>query len=692
MARKREPWELSPSQRSAQQTQPSPQLEAALEMIGRGLYILPLCWPNAAGVCGYGQGGHRNEKGAGKAPLTPRGVLDSSNDPRRAWEWWSKWPNANIGIDLKKSRLVCIAPDSPEWEAAFHEAGLPDTVTAQSGGGEGHFHYYYQRPDDCPTLRINKSAQYDIQSEGYMVAPPSLHLSGRHYTWLNEYPWFEAVTDLPLPPEWALDQIKQVWAERTTEPTPRIPTDARPLSPQALSPDLQDWWDGRAQVILPDGSVDRSGTLYRMGIMMARKGASVGEITASLRDRDEALGYRKYSRRRDGGSKQYTNIAYRATELARVSPARPPDPLPPPDVNPLEEEPLWGAPLGQKERPRGQERKQMVYAARRQLTAVAEREGVGAEFSASGLVGKQSILLVENPALYTPKRDLLRALGELGDDESGGKFLRLMWNMETCGRKGGWSCEVHGEKCRGTKSCRSPLHPNCMTDTSNKVAQTDLPDLGGAAGYREIWLTSGIVMRGEDWSQWADWIAYDIALWKKAVAKIAHRKRWKGKILHRAHAFHVGQETLSHWKIMVKEETVGEADSIVAELQEAMEAEAVHERRYYSGDVAVAQMIEDSMMALVGVEGAHPGYVWAFHQATRGKHSYESFAGVRKAMQELPKPEPLTCPECGLKLTFRLDPPTEAPPPAWERAPLPEAAGGLGKSAGGEPAKQLLLV
>lgn len=56
------------------------------------------------------------------------------------------FPEANIFIDLRKSRLVGIGPDSPEWLKRFQAWGLPPTMVAESGGGEGHTHYYYRRP------------------------------------------------------------------------------------------------------------------------------------------------------------------------------------------------------------------------------------------------------------------------------------------------------------------------------------------------------------------------------------------------------------------------------------------------------------------------------------------------------------------------------------------------------------------
>ena len=159
-----------------------PLYKAALRYVQLGWWIVPLCWPDARGKCACGRG-HQPRR-VGKAPLTDRGVLDSSDQVLSIRNWWTQWPSANIGIDLKRSGLFVIGPDSPEWLDYFEAMGSPPTAVAKSGGGEGHFHYYYRRPPDAPILRINRSGEYDIQSDGYMVAPPSRHVSGRIYLWI----------------------------------------------------------------------------------------------------------------------------------------------------------------------------------------------------------------------------------------------------------------------------------------------------------------------------------------------------------------------------------------------------------------------------------------------------------------------------------------------------------------------------
>jgi hypothetical protein len=61
-------------------------------------------------------------------------------------------------------------------------------------------------------------------------------------------------------------------------------------------------WRGETPVLKDDGSVDRSMTLRAIGLAVARGGGTVPTVAEALRDRDEALGLHKATRRRDGGS------------------------------------------------------------------------------------------------------------------------------------------------------------------------------------------------------------------------------------------------------------------------------------------------------------------------------------------------------------------------------------------------------
>ena len=171
---------IAPGTPAADETADYPP-KAALELAALGWPTLQLCWA-AAGACACGRG-HQGHDIA-KAPLTTHGHLDATTDLETIRRCWRDRPLANVGVALRTAGLVVVGPDCPEWADEFARRGLPPTAVAASGGGDGHLHYYYRRPAGCPAYRIARPGRYDILSDGYVVAPPSRHASGRVYTWL----------------------------------------------------------------------------------------------------------------------------------------------------------------------------------------------------------------------------------------------------------------------------------------------------------------------------------------------------------------------------------------------------------------------------------------------------------------------------------------------------------------------------
>ena len=133
-----------------------------------------------------------------------------------------------------------------------------------------------------------------------MVAPGSLHWSGRFYEWVTDFPWKD-IEDLPFAPEWALAEIRSRWDEKGGLPEIAIAASPAPVRSDLVFGTLEEWWSGRKARTLEDGRVDRSLTLFTIGHLLAKRGASPEEIVSALRDCDEAFGFYKYSRRRDRG-------------------------------------------------------------------------------------------------------------------------------------------------------------------------------------------------------------------------------------------------------------------------------------------------------------------------------------------------------------------------------------------------------
>jgi hypothetical protein len=284
------------------------------ELASRGWPIFPLCFPNYLHRCGCGH--NHLSRDIGKAPLTRHGNKDATTDPDTIRQWLTRYGDPNWGIDLSGAGLLVIAPDSPQWLAKFQENGLPPTVTIQSGGGEGHQHFYYQRPEGCPIHRSCRTGEYDILSNGYVVAPPSMHQSGNRYQWVRRPLLHDP---LPLAPAWAVDML--IAAKTPTvapQAVPRVVI-ANGNPPVTLSQNALGWWNGTTAKTTGKG-IDRSATLFTIGLVLAGAGATESQITAALRERDITLGLEKYSTRPEERSeKAFRDIATKALGASRTS-------------------------------------------------------------------------------------------------------------------------------------------------------------------------------------------------------------------------------------------------------------------------------------------------------------------------------------------------------------------------------------
>ena len=126
----------------------------------------------------------------GKRPLIAWRRLQSRRASAADVElWFERWPDANVAIVTGRlSRLVVLDVDPRHGGdaslAAFEaEHGtLPATVEALSGGGGRHL--YFRHPNERTPNRVGLRPGIDLRGDGgCIVAPPSVHPSGRRYAW-----------------------------------------------------------------------------------------------------------------------------------------------------------------------------------------------------------------------------------------------------------------------------------------------------------------------------------------------------------------------------------------------------------------------------------------------------------------------------------------------------------------------------
>lgn len=143
----------------------------------------------------------------GKAPLTPHGHKDATTNPDTIRAWWSKNPDANIGVSVEASGLFVLDVDCKDGKPNGHEAlaalvaeygDLPVTVEAESGAyqaGRGR-HIVFRAFPEAGNTDGKIGAGLETKAKGAFTVAPSLHASGAQYRWVNK-PSQTTVADAP---------------------------------------------------------------------------------------------------------------------------------------------------------------------------------------------------------------------------------------------------------------------------------------------------------------------------------------------------------------------------------------------------------------------------------------------------------------------------------------------------------------
>ncbi|MFA9229888.1 MAG: bifunctional DNA primase/polymerase [Microgenomates group bacterium] len=166
-------------------------LEHALNYAERGWAVLPL-HEIQEGRCACGKPDCTSQ---GKHPKISGGLKSATFNAETIRQWWAQWPDANIGIVTGRvSGLMVVDIDHGATKNGYAslqslEAAngpLPRDLTVQTGGGG--LHIYLSMPAvDIRNSTSKLAPHIDVRGEGgYVVAPPSRHISGTRYTWENK--------------------------------------------------------------------------------------------------------------------------------------------------------------------------------------------------------------------------------------------------------------------------------------------------------------------------------------------------------------------------------------------------------------------------------------------------------------------------------------------------------------------------
>lgn len=127
----------------------------------------------------------------GKRPLTAHGLKDATTDARQIGQWWQEHPDANVGVAVPVGIMVLdVDGDAGRASLAALEGAhglLPPTLTVRTGGGGEHRWFKLPGGQDARCSAGKLGAGLDVRAQGgYVIAPPSVHASGRRYEWIAQ--------------------------------------------------------------------------------------------------------------------------------------------------------------------------------------------------------------------------------------------------------------------------------------------------------------------------------------------------------------------------------------------------------------------------------------------------------------------------------------------------------------------------
>lgn len=160
--------------------------------------IFPLHFIASNGQCSCGRS---DCKSKGKHPLTANGFHSATVNINQIHDWWQNTPDANIGVATgRKSNLIVVDIDEAKGAKLSDlykivDKEKIDTLAAKTGGGR-HLYFSYPIGTEIKNSASRLAYAIDIRGDGgYVVAPPSNHVSGNSYEWLD----YEKI--LPFPDE-----------------------------------------------------------------------------------------------------------------------------------------------------------------------------------------------------------------------------------------------------------------------------------------------------------------------------------------------------------------------------------------------------------------------------------------------------------------------------------------------------------
>jgi Bifunctional DNA primase/polymerase, N-terminal len=209
--------------------------DAALGYASRGIPVLPLHYPlphrgdlqpvGSDRQPAVGGGCSCRDPGCGQpakhplGALVPHGVNDATSNRARILGWWTRHPQANIGL-ATGYRFDVLDVDGPQGDQAIRTLAATHALHSagplvRTGGGGWHF---YLAPTGLGNVRPAGLAHVDWRGRGgYVVAPPSRHASGFSYQWVIGRDLDTPLAEIPAPLRARLEHRSPLRPARSVE-------------------------------------------------------------------------------------------------------------------------------------------------------------------------------------------------------------------------------------------------------------------------------------------------------------------------------------------------------------------------------------------------------------------------------------------------------------------------------------------
>lgn len=310
-------------------------LQAAQNYTERGWYVFPLHALRRGGGCTCGK---EDCNSPAKHPRTSAGLKDASRNSHVLVEWWRQWPTANVAILTgNRSDLIVVDVDPHHGGenalATLQEryGALPETLRALTGGGGVHHLFRYPAKDLLlrNATKLDGLRGLDVRADGgYIVAAPSLHVSGAYYAWdessSSTNPELSSAGDLSIAvaPDWLVEVLSRPRggldrpaAHGVHDSRPNDGTNGSAIGQNTSVPRIARYYLDRALERASEGT--RNDTGFWLALQLRDAGLAEGEAMAYLAEYAASVPGTGYSEREAVASLRQ---AYRAAPRAAAIP------------------------------------------------------------------------------------------------------------------------------------------------------------------------------------------------------------------------------------------------------------------------------------------------------------------------------------------------------------------------------------